>query len=226
MWVLVLSYAAFQGLETLDAELPVMLGGVEHDAGRPAEGPCPARGAGVEYPGLTIAISDQAVTVPIDDGTRMWEAVAQTLVAIAGGDPVAVDDHQRPAGQFQVIVLAQVFQEVPFIWWPLAAAVVVSGDGDDPSLPGAQALQHTGVSDVPAVDRYIAVLHQCLHPRVQVAVGVGENGHSNHGTGATVYAPGCPVPRASIARIALSPSVAGLCFGMFDAMIMRPPPDV
>jgi hypothetical protein len=51
-----LSSVALQGLEALDAELPVMLGGVEYDAGRPAEGPGPARGTGVEHPGLRIAI--------------------------------------------------------------------------------------------------------------------------------------------------------------------------
>jgi hypothetical protein len=55
-------------------------------------------------------------------------------------------------------------------------------------------------------------------------VDIRENGHSNHGSGATVYAPGSPVSRISIAFIALPPSIAGLCCGMFEAMIVRPPP--
>jgi hypothetical protein len=74
-------------------------------------------------------------------------------------------------------MLAQVIQEVPFLWRPLAGAVVVSADGDVPSLPGAQALQHAGVSDVSAMDRQVTVRHQRIHPCIQVAVGVRENGH-------------------------------------------------
>jgi hypothetical protein len=217
---------ALQGLETLDPELPVMLGGVEHHAGRPAEGPCPARGAGVEHPWLGIAIGDQAMAMSIDDCAGMREAAAQTLMAITGSDLVAVYDCQRPAGQLQVLVLAQVLQELPLLRRPFAGAVVVSGDGDNPSLPGAQALQHIGVSDVPAVYRQITVRNQGLHPRVQAAVGVRENGHSNHGIAPTIYAPGSPVSRISIAFIALPPSVAGFCLGTFDAMIMKPPLDV
>jgi hypothetical protein len=96
---------ALQGLKTLDAELPVMLGGVEHDAGGSAEGPCPACGAGVEHPGLTVEIGDQAVAVPIDNCAGMRETATQTLVAIPGGDLVAVDDCQRPAKQLQVFLL-------------------------------------------------------------------------------------------------------------------------
>jgi hypothetical protein len=99
--------------ETLDAELPAMLGGVEHHAGRPAEGPCPARGAGIQHPGLSIAIGDQAVAVPIDDGAGTREAAAQTLMAITGGDLMSVYDRQHPAGQLQGLVLAQVMQDVP-----------------------------------------------------------------------------------------------------------------
>jgi hypothetical protein len=94
---------ALRGLATLDAELPVMLSGVEYYAGRPAEGSCPARGArlstAVQRPGLTIAIGKEAVAVPVDDGKGMWEAAAQTLMAIEGGDLVAVYDCQRPARQ-------------------------------------------------------------------------------------------------------------------------------
>jgi hypothetical protein len=123
-------------------------------------------------------------------------------------------------------VLAQVFQVVPLLRRPLAGEVLVSGDGDDLSLPGTQALQHTGISDVPAVDRQVTVRHQGVHPRIQVAVGVRKNGQSNHGFGAKVFAPGSPVSRMAIAFITLPPSIAGLCFGMFKAMIMRPPPDV
>ena len=160
-----------------------MLGGIEYQAGRSAEGPCATCSAGVEHPGLTIAIGDQAVAVPIDDGTGMWKTAAQSLVAIPGGDLVAVDDCQRPAGQFQVLMLAQVIQEVPLLRRPFAGKVVVSGDCDDPSLPGAQALQHIGISDVPAVDRQITVRHQDLHPRIQAAVGVRKNGHSDHMAG-------------------------------------------
>jgi hypothetical protein len=77
-----LSSVALQWLESLDAELPVMPGGVEYHAGRPAEGPCPARGDRVEHPWLMIAIGDQAVAVPIDDGTGMWETAAQKRMAI------------------------------------------------------------------------------------------------------------------------------------------------
>jgi len=75
-----------------------MRGGIEYHAGRSAEGPCPTCGARVEHPGLRIAIGDQAVAVPINDGTGSRETAAQTLVAIPGGDLVAVDDCQRPAG--------------------------------------------------------------------------------------------------------------------------------
>jgi len=109
---------------------------------------------------------------------------------------------------------------------PFAGAVVVSGDGDDPSLPGAQALQHIGVSDVPAVDRQITVRHQDLHPRIQAVVGVRKNGHSNHGIDTAAYGPGSRVSRIAIAVIALPPSIAGLCFGISEAMSMRPPLDV
>jgi hypothetical protein len=70
------------------------------------------------------------------------------------------------------------------------------------SLPGTRVPQHTGVTDVPAVDRQAAVRHQGLHPRIQAAVGVRKNGHSNHGTGTAVYAPGSPVSRIAIAFIA------------------------
>jgi hypothetical protein len=140
----------------------------------------------VEHPGLTIAIGDQAVAVPIDDGTGSRKRAAQALVAIAGGDLVAVDDYQRPAGQLQVLVLPQVIQEVPLLRRPFAVTVVVSGDGDNPSLPVAQALQHIGVSDVPAVDPQITVRHEDLHPRIQAAVGVRKNGHSDHRTDAAV----------------------------------------
>jgi hypothetical protein len=125
---------------------------------------------------------DQAVAVPIDDGTDVRKPAAQTLVAIPDGDLVAVDDCQRPARQLQVLVLPQVIQEVPLLRRPLAVTDVVSGDGDDSSLQGEQALQHIGVSDVPAVDRQVTVRHQDLHPRIQAAVGVRKNGHSNHGT--------------------------------------------
>jgi hypothetical protein len=201
----------------------VLLGGLEHDARRSAEGPCLARGAWVEHPGLTIAIGDQAVAVAIDDGTGAGEAAAQTLVAISGGDLMAVDDYQRPAGQLEILMLSQVIQEVLLLRRPFAGAVVVPGDGDDPSLPGAQALQHIGVSDVPAVYRQITVRHQGLHPRIQAAVGVRKNGHSDHRSGAALYRTGFPVSRIAIACIALPPSVAGLCCGMFEAMTMRPP---
>jgi hypothetical protein len=34
----------------------------------------------------------------VDDGTGMWKTAAQTRVAIPGGNLVAVDDCQRPAG--------------------------------------------------------------------------------------------------------------------------------
>ena len=147
-------------------------------------------------------------------------------MAIPGGDLVAVDDCQRPAGKLHVLVLAQVIQEMPWLRRPLTGVVVISADGDDPSSPGAQALQHIGVSDVPAVDREVAVRHQGLHARVQVAVGVRQNGHTNHGTDATVYEPGAAVPRTSIAFIALPPSVAGLCFEVSETTMMRLPLDV
>lgn len=105
-----LSPVALQGLETLDVELPAIFGGVEHDARWPTEGPCQARGAGVEHPGLSIAIGDQAVAVPIDDCADMRETMAQALVAIPDGDLVTVNDCQRPAGQRKDILLAQALQ--------------------------------------------------------------------------------------------------------------------
>ena len=57
-----------------------------------------ARSARIEHPGLRIAIGDQTVAMPIDKGTRLREAAAQTLMAIPGGDLMAVDDRQRPTG--------------------------------------------------------------------------------------------------------------------------------
>jgi hypothetical protein len=61
-----------------------MFGGIEYHAGRSAEGPCPTCSAGVEHPGLRIAIGDQAVAVLIDDGTGSRETAAQTLVERKG----------------------------------------------------------------------------------------------------------------------------------------------
>ena len=72
---------AFQGLETLDAQLPAMLSGVEHEARGSAKGPCPARSSGIEHPRLRIAIGDQTVAMPIDNGSGLWEAAALTLMA-------------------------------------------------------------------------------------------------------------------------------------------------
>lgn len=77
---------AFQGFEALDAQCPAMLSGVEHHAGGSAKGPCPARGAGIEHPGLRIAIGDQTVAMPIDNGAGPREAAAQTLMGDDASD--------------------------------------------------------------------------------------------------------------------------------------------
>jgi hypothetical protein len=156
-----LSSVALQGLEMFDAELPVILGGIEHYAVRPAENPCPARNARVEHPGLMIAIGDQAMAMPIDNGTGMWEAAAHTIMAIAGRDLVAVGDCQRPAGQRPGSScsrrLSRKYPSSRGHLWALSVFAVTSM-----TLPCRERRR----SSKSAKD---------LYPRIQVAVGVPEN---------------------------------------------------
>lgn len=132
---------------------------------------------GVQHPRQTLAVRHHAVAMAINDDPRLGIASAQAFMTASGGHAVTVLHHQEPAWQLDLGALGNPLKQRLLLGRPFAVDIIVAAHRIHLPQARLQAGQHGNRADIPAMHGDVAVRHQRQHARVDLAMGIGEQGH-------------------------------------------------
>lgn len=148
----------------------------QQQAAGPPVGTTAAGGTRIQDPGNVIAIDAAAMAVPAHHGSRFRMRFAQSPVARASGKAMTVLDCEHAAGQRHFHGSREPFDHGLLVCRPALRGVDIARDGHDPSAAGRKLVENARRADVTGVDDKIRLPNDRGHPRIEEAMGVGDEG--------------------------------------------------